>query len=173
MIAAMQTYVGSDGDTARARELMAQHQSDAYRQTSHLFAVLLTAQWLVAIAAAVWLSPRTWIGATSRVHIHVWLAVFLGGAITALPVVLAITRPTETLTRHVVACGQMLMSALLIHLSGGRIETHFHVFGSLAFLAYYRDWRVLATSTLVITFDHAMRGIFFPQSVFGVITADS
>ena len=29
----------------------------------------------------------------------------------------------------------MCMGALLIHLSGGRIETHFHVFGSLAFLA--------------------------------------
>ena len=37
----------------------------------------------------------------------------------------------------------MLMSALLIHLTGGRIETHFHVFGSLAILAFYRDWRVL------------------------------
>ena len=33
------------------------------------------------------------------------------------------------------------VSALLIHLSGGRIETHFHIFGSLAFLAFYRDCR--------------------------------
>jgi len=44
------------------------------------------------------------------------------------------------LTRHAIAVGQMLCSALLVHLSGGRIETHFHVFGSLAFLAFYRDW---------------------------------
>ena len=65
----------------------------------------------------------------------------------------------------------MLMSALLIHLTGGRIETHFHVFGSLAFLAYYRDWRVLIPATLVVAADHATRGIFFPQSVFGVLTA--
>ena len=34
------------------------------------------------------------------------------------------------------AVGQMLMGALLIHLSGGRIETHFLIFGSLAFLAF-------------------------------------
>ena len=46
-------------------------------------------------------------------------------------------------TRYTIATAQMLMSALLIHLTGGRIETHFHVFGSLAFLAFYRDWRVL------------------------------
>ena len=49
--------------------------------------------------------------------------------------------------RHVIAIGQMLMSALLIHLTGGRIETHFHVFGSLAILAFYRDWRVLISAS--------------------------
>ena len=63
------------------------------------------------------------------------------------------------------------MSGLLIHLTGGRIETHFHVFGSLAFLAYYRDWRVLIPATLVIAADHATRGLYFPQSVFGVLAA--
>jgi len=44
-------------------------------------------------------------------------------------------RPGEALTRHVVATGQVLTSALLIHLTGGRIETHFHVFGSLGFFS--------------------------------------
>ena len=39
-------------------------------------------------------------------------------------------------------------SALLIDLTGGRIETHFHVFGSLAFLAFYRDAGVLIAGTL-------------------------
>jgi PAS domain S-box-containing protein len=65
----------------------------------------------------------------------------------------------------------MLFSALLIHLTGGRIETHFHVFGSLAFLAFYRDWRVLVSATAVVAIDHMARGMFWPQSVFGVLTA--
>ena len=52
----------------------------------------------------------------------------------------------------------MLMGALLIHLTGGRIETHFHVFGSLAFLAFYRDWRVLVPATVVVALDHLLRG---------------
>src|ERR1051325_5838432 len=64
----------------------------------------------------------------------------------------------------------MLTSALLIHLTGGRIETHFHVFGSLAFLAFYRDWRVLLTATVVVALDHMARGLFWPQSVFGILT---
>lgn len=52
-----------------------------------------------------------------------------------MPILLAIFRPGTVLTRDVIAALQMLSSALLIHLTGGRIETHFHVFGSLAFLA--------------------------------------
>src|SRR5688572_10548379 len=65
----------------------------------------------------------------------------------------------------------MLMSALLIHLTGGRIETHFHVFGSLAFLSFYRDWRVFIPATLVAAGDHFVRGMFFPESVYGVAAA--
>ncbi len=71
---------------------------------------------------------------------------------------------------HVVAIGQMLMSALLIHLMGGRIEAHFHVFGSLAFLALYRDWRVLITASAVVALDHFLRGVFWPRSVYGIAT---
>ena len=157
--------------TARAVELKAQHQNQIYAQTSRLFTVLMLVQWAAGIGAALWISPRTWAGSTSSVHLHVWLAVFLGGAITSLPVLLTLIRPREAFTRHTVAVCQMLMSALLIHLTGGRIETHFHVFGSLAFLAYYRDWRVLISATIVVAADHALRGIYFPQSVFGILTS--
>ncbi len=150
---------------------MVQHQSQIYTQTSRLFTILMLIQWVAGIAAALWISPRAWDGVTSRVHLHVWLAVFLGGAITSLPVFLTLIRPRDVFTRHTVAVCQMLMSALLIHLSGGRIETHFHVFGSLAFLAFYRDWRVLVPATIVVATDHALRGIYFPQSVFGILTA--
>src|SRR5665213_1448571 len=44
----------------------------------------------------------------------------------------------------------------------------FTVFGSLAFLALYRDWRVLPTATLVVALDHLLRGIWYPESVYGV-----
>jgi two-component system sensor histidine kinase/response regulator len=155
----------------RAKELLEAHQNRIYAQTSRLFAILMTVQWVAGIAAALWISPRTWAGTASSVHIHLWAALFLGGGITILPVYLCLTRPCASSTRHVVAVCQMLMSALLIHLSGGRIETHFHIFGSLAFLAYYRDWRVLISATAVVAADHAVRGVYFPESVFGVLSA--
>lgn len=161
------TSISPDAMTAHANECLASHENQIYSQTSRLFAILMTAQWIAGIAAACWISPRTWAGPASSIHIHVWLAILLGGAITALPVTLALTRPCSTLTRQTVGICQMMMSALLIHLSGGRIETHFHVFGSLAFLAYYRDWRTLIPATIVVATDHAIRGIYFPESVFG------
>jgi PAS domain S-box-containing protein len=163
-----QTACGKRG-TERAEELFRQHERTIHSQTDRLLAKLMMVQWLAGMAAALWLSPRTWIGAESTTHWHVWAAVLLGGAIAALPVGLALRYPGRVLTRHCMAVGQMLFSALFIHLTGGRIETHFHVFGSLAFLSFYRDWRVIATATTVVAADHALRGMFWPQSVFGVL----
>ncbi len=138
-------------------------------RTDRLFATLMGLQWLAGIAAAIWISPRTWIGANSQVHWHVWAAIFLGGLIASLPLFLIWKQPGKTLTRHTIAVAQMIFSGLLIHLTGGRIETHFHIFGSLALLAFYRDWRVLVSATLVTGLDHFLRGYYWPQSVFGVL----
>ena len=96
-----------------------------------------------------------------------WSAIFLGGAITLPAMAAAVWMPGRLATRYTLAVAQMLTSALLIDLTGGRIETHFHVFGSLAFLALYRDWRVLVPAAGVIIADHLLRGAFWPQSVSG------
>jgi two-component system, sensor histidine kinase and response regulator len=137
--------------------------------TDRLFALLMVINWVGGMILALVVSPRTWIGDSSGVHVHVWAAALLGAAISSLPIVMAWRFPGAALTRHVIAISQMLWSALLINLTGGRIETHFHVFGSLAFLAFYRDWRVLVTATVVVAADHFVRGLWWPQSVFGVL----
>lgn len=154
-----------------ATELFQAQELANAQRTDRLFAWLLGIQWLVGVGIALWISPLAWEGRWSYMHIHVWAAIFLGGAIAGFPILLALRLPGAPLTRHVIAVGQMMSSALLIHLTGGRIETHFHVFGSLAFLAFYRDWRVLLTATLVVVLDHFLRGVFWPQSVFGVLVA--
>jgi signal transduction histidine kinase len=158
-------------DPARAAEIFCEKQLEIYQRTDRMFAYLMAGQWLAGIGFALWVSPVTWAGAESQTHVHVWAAVFLGGAISLFPALLAILAPGRTATRHIIATSQMLMSALLIHLTGGRIETHFHVFGSLAFLAFYRDWRVLVPATIVVALDHLLRGLFWPQSVYGVFFA--
>lgn len=158
-------------EARRAQALFAESERKIHVRTDQMFGRLFVFQWLAGIAAAIWISPRAWAGMSSHVHWHVLAAVFLGGFIAAVPLYLIRKQPGEVLTRHFIAVAQMLYSALLIHLTGGRIETHFHVFGSLAFLAFYRDWRVLIAGTVVVAVDHFVRGTFWPQSVFGVLSA--
>ena len=141
------------------------------RQIDRNFAWLMLLQWAFAIAYALWISPLAWAGDTSYLHPHVSLAIVYGGVLTLVPVLFIRFAPGERVTRFVIAVTQMLMSSLLIHLSGGRIETHFHIFGSLAFLAFYMDWQVLVVASAVIALDHYLRGVFLPFSVFGIYTA--
>ncbi len=157
--------------SGRADELFADYRRDIHERTDRLFVGLMAFQWLMGIIFALWVSPLAWEGPVSRTHLHVWAAVVLGGLISLFPALLGILRPGLPSTRYVIAVAQMLMGALLIHLTGGRIETHFHVFGSLAFLAFYRDWRVLIPATIVVALDHMLRGLFWPQSVYGVMVA--
>ncbi len=163
----MSPFATSTNEAAiEPRFLAAQHALHVYND--RFFSRFMLVQWVATVVLALLVSPQTWQGTIASTHLHVWAALLLGGAITAFPAWLGLRRPGQTLTRHVIAVGQMMMSALLIHITGGRIETHFHVFGSLAFLAFYRDFRVLITATVVVYVDHLARGFFWPESVYGI-----
>jgi len=150
-----------------SQRLFTERLASIQRDADRLFFWLLLAQWVFAIALALTASPYAWVGRTKSVHIHVQIAVVFGALLNALPLALIYKRPASPLTRHVVAAAQMLWSAVLIDITGGRIETHFHVFGSLAFLTFYRDVWVLATATTVVVLDHLVRGLFWPDALYG------
>ena len=160
-----------EASSARAEELFQQHRRQIFCATDKLFARLMLFQWVACIVIALVVSPRTWDGEASQIHIHVWSALIIGGAISLFPVWMTRAFPGAVATRYIIAVAQMLMSALLIGLTGGRIETHFHVFGSLVVLSFYRDWRVLVPATIVVALDHFLRGIYLPYSVYGVLSA--
>ncbi|WCL50443.1 methyl-accepting chemotaxis protein [Leptospira sp. GIMC2001] len=48
----------------------------------------------------------------------------------------------------------MSFSAILIHAQLGRIEMHFHIFGALAFLLIYMDWKILPFTAGFIAVHH-------------------
>ncbi len=154
--------------STRAESLLRQYHGESCRQTDKLFCLLMVMQWILGIIAAILITPYTWIGTQYQIHIHLLAAIFLGCLIASLPIVFAILKPGQVTTRHVMAIGQMLFGAMFIHLTGGRIETHFHIFGSLAFLSIYGDWRVLVTASIVVVLDHFIRGIWEPLSIFGL-----
>ncbi len=138
--------------------------------TDKVFAILLVFQWIVAVIVAIVFSPKTWIGAQGMVSVHIYASVIIGGFLTCFPLYLMKKEPGAEVNRYANVIAQALYSVLFIHLSGGRIETHFHVFGSLAFFAFYRDAKLLIVGSLVVALDHFVRGIWFPQSAFGILT---
>ena len=150
-------------------EVLYQEQMQIRRvRADRMFAALMVAQWAFAILLVVLVSPYAWSGKVREFHPHLYAAIFMGGGLAVFPVLLTFLQPGSTLTRYVNVVSQMLWSALLIHLTGGRIETHFHVFGSLAFVAFYLEWQLLLVATVVVAADHLLRGLFYPESVYGI-----
>lgn len=62
--------------------------------------------------------------------------------------------------------GLMSASAILVHLSGGYIELHFHFFVMLAFLALYQDWIPYLLAIVYVAIHHGVVGVLWPEEVF-------
>jgi len=153
---------------ALAQELLRRRLQAIARDTDHRLALLLLVEWMASMCAATWISPLTWTGQQSAIHPHIWLSVWLGGVVASFPFGLAMFRPGAVVTRHAMGAAQMLMAGLLVHLTGGHLEAHFAYFGLVAFLSFYRDWKVLVTATAVAGLDHLVRGLLWPESMYGV-----
>jgi methyl-accepting chemotaxis protein len=137
------------------------------REAHRVFRYLFVIQFVGLVIAAIYLTPLTWIGATSYLHLHVWASVVVGGTLSVVPFVLTKISPNWKWTRYVVCISQSLLCGLWLHVAGGRPEAHFHVFGTLAFISLYRRPALLLTATSVIAVDHLLRGLFLPLSVYG------
>lgn len=154
-----------------AMERFESEKSEIFRRTNRLLAGALIVEWLGAVVAAVVISPMTWAGERGWTHPHVWGAILVGGIIVSLPAAIAFGTPrAHQGLRYLIAIAQMLMAGLIVHVTGGRLETHFMYFGVLAFLACYQDRSVLVVATLVAAVDHLGREFFWPQSIYGVMS---
>jgi signal transduction histidine kinase len=62
--------------------------------------------------------------------------------------------------------GLLSSSAILVHLSGGYIEFHFHFFVMVAVIALYQDWVPFLLSIGFVLVQHGLVGILDPASVY-------
>jgi PAS domain S-box-containing protein len=65
-----------------------------------------------------------------------------------------------------VGFGLMSSSAILVHLSGGYIELHFHFFVMLTFLALCQDWIPYLLAVAFVAVHHGVVGVLYPESVY-------
>src|SRR5258706_8094528 len=62
--------------------------------------------------------------------------------------------------------GLMIASAVLVHLSGGVTEVHFHFFVMLGVISLYQDWQPFLLSIAFVALHHAVMGLVRPEDVF-------
>jgi diguanylate cyclase (GGDEF)-like protein/PAS domain S-box-containing protein len=94
-------------------------------------------------------------------------------AIDSLPVVMLAA--TATVTRFgvsrrgrsmVAAVGLLMCSAILVHLSGGMIEMHFHFFVMVGLITLYQDWLPFLAAIAFVALHHGVIGVLAPEGVY-------
>ena len=70
---------------AAAERQYLDHRINHSKRIDKVFAGLFVVQWVVAIIMAYYMTPKTWAGTASSTHIHVYMAVVLGGLATLFP----------------------------------------------------------------------------------------
>jgi PAS domain S-box-containing protein len=147
--------------TADAETFFTEQATRVYRRIDRLFAHLMVCQWFACVAAAIVVSGL--FDASGGLQMKVYAAIIVGGLANLVPAGFAILWPGQMKTRLMISGGQAMTSVLLTCLTNGQIETNFHMFGSLALLSFYRDWRALVPATLVTATFHCVRGMCLPQ----------
>jgi PAS domain S-box-containing protein len=141
---------------ARAREVRHEVVAQLTVGTHRTFRILFAVQWPVALFLAWKLGLP---GETRLLFVLV-----LGGVLSVPALMFARAAPMLWWVRHFMALCQIGWSLVFMWLLEGRAEAQFHMFVSLAFLAFYRDWRVLATATVAAVAYPMIRLALLPES---------
>ncbi|HEY1267643.1 MAG TPA: ATP-binding protein [Candidatus Binatia bacterium] len=139
---------------------------DVWRRRHHF---LLGLAWFHAIVIAL-IGPV--LGYPLRLE---WSAFFQDGttnhtiaeaSVVAFFALLALARPGRTFKATVVGLALMSASGILVHLSGGYIELHFHFFVMVVFLALYQDWAPYLIAITYVALHHGLVGAIAPAEVY-------
>lgn len=91
----------------------------------------------------------------------------LEGGIVAVAAIAAWTvRNNRRTASVVVTLGLMTASGVLVHLSEGSIEAHFHFFVMVTIIILYQDWVPFLLAIAYVVVHHAVMGLVSPTSVF-------
>jgi PAS domain S-box-containing protein len=89
-----------------------------------------------------------------------------GSIVAAFAALATWSRASRMVQATAVGFGLMSSSAILVHLSGGYIELHFHFFVMLVFLALLQDWIPYILAVAYVAVHHGVVGVLWPEHVF-------
>lgn len=87
------------------------------------------------------------------------------GAIAAIAAA-STQAPGRAARASLATLGLISCSALLVHLSGGLIEAHFHFFIMVGVVTLYQSWVPFAMAMLYVVVHHGTVGVLDPDSVY-------
>ena len=76
------------------------------------------------------------------------------------------SRPGRMFRSAMAAIGLVMSSAVLVHLSGGLIEMHFHFFVMVGIMTLYQDWLPFLCAIGFVLVHHAVLGELAPATVY-------
>jgi diguanylate cyclase (GGDEF)-like protein len=89
-----------------------------------------------------------------------------GAAVAVLAALGAAPRLSRTLRTAAASLGLLTAAALLIHDSGGLIETHFYFFVLIIVLTLYEEWMPFLLAVAFVLIHHGVLGTLEPHAVF-------
>ena len=119
-----------------------------------------------AVLTLLWLHlPALYLFALARGNS--WLHALLEAGVVAIPATLAqLSRKRRLESTVFASLGLMIASAVLVHLSGGVIEAHFHFFVMVGVVVLYQDWRPFLIAITFVVLHHGVIGVLSPQDVY-------
>ncbi len=119
-----------------------------------------------AMVAILWLHV-VGIGVYAMVLGRGWRHSLFEASIVAAAGVACKLGPANRRFQSVIATlGLASASSILVHLSGGFIELHFHYFAALAVVSLYHDWAPFLTAIGFVVVQHGVVGVLDPRAVY-------
>src|SRR5687768_11987726 len=88
------------------------------------------------------------------------------GAVALFAAAAVLVRGQRRQTTVVTALGLLTSSAVLVHLSGGMIEMHFHYFVMVGVITLYQDWYPFLIAIGYVVLQHGFAGLVDPSAVY-------
>jgi len=95
--------------------------------------------------------------------LHAWADT---GLVAVAALVAGFARLGRVASSSVAAAGLMICSGVIVHLSGGMIEAHFHFFVMIPVIALYEAWPPFTLAVAYVLVHHGVMGTLNPQGVY-------
>jgi diguanylate cyclase (GGDEF)-like protein len=86
--------------------------------------------------------------------------------IAAFALVAAQSSGSRRMRASAAVLGLVTASAVLVHLSGGTVEAHFHFFVVVGIITLYQDWMAFGLALAYVVLHHGLAGMLWPTGVF-------